>query len=350
MELMKISIGILAHNEAQTIPKTLESLFQQSLLQSSPSHWQIEVICVPNGCSDRTAAVARQSLDELAQANQNPQLTWQVCELTQPGKPNAWNCYVHQFADPTADYLILMDADIWFSQTKTMDYLVNLLESEPEVWVAVDRPIKDVMLKSRKNLVEYLSSFVSELSGNHNQVWLCGQLYCGRGEVLRQIYLPHELSVDDGFLYEMVTTDCLRTGVQPDRIARAPMASHVFEAYTNPRQLIRHERWLVVANIINSLIFDYYRQQSGEHSAATLFRQWDQQNPRWVSQLIHQKLQRQSGWLSPPEFLQRRFVNLRYKPFLQALLLLPLALLAWSVDLMTLYAANRELSKVRLSK
>jgi hypothetical protein len=344
---MKISIGILAHNESQTLPKTLDSLFQQSLLQPHQPDWQIEVICVPNGCRDRTADVACQHLRQLTADHQYPQVTWQVCELTQPGKPNAWNYYVHQLADPQADYIILMDADIWFSQAETLDYLVNLLEQEAEVWVAVDRPIKDVALKSRKNFIEHLSTFVSELSGNNNQVWLCGQLYCARGEVLRQIYLPSELSVDDGFLYEMVTTNCLRTAVQPDRIARAPQASHIFEAYTNLLQLIQHERWLVVSNITNSLIFEHCRQQSGEHAISNLLRKWDQQNPEWVSQLIRHKMQQQVGWIAPPAFLQRRFTNLRYKPLFLAFLLLPLALMAWILDMITLYSANRELAKVR---
>jgi Zn finger protein HypA/HybF involved in hydrogenase expression len=345
-ENMKISIGILAHNEAASLERTLDSLFQQSLLQQADR--QVEIICVPNGCTDNTAAVARQIFAQLMQQYRPTHVTWKVCELAQPGKPNAWNHYVHQLADPLADYLILMDADIWFAQIQTLDALVDLLEREAEVWVAVDQPIKDVVLKPQKNLVEHLSTFVSELSGSNNAVWLCGQLYCARADILRQIYIPAELSADDGFLYQMVTTNCLTTTTQTDRIARAPMASHVFEAYTNPQQLIKHERWLVVSNITNTLIFEHLRGSviaGGAASASTLLRIWDQQNPRWVTHLIREKLKAQSGWVSPPAYLWRRFTNLRHKSFLKALLLLPLALVALGLDLVTLYAANRELSK-----
>ena len=360
---MKISIGILAHNEAASIHKTLESLFQQSLLKNriGTQNYDVEVICVPNGCTDHTADRCRDVLTQLAQRTNTevllgspPNVAWNVCELAQSGKPNALNHYVHQFSDRQADYLILMDADIWFAQEKTLESLVDLLERESHVWVAVDQPIKDVIFKPNKNLIEHLSTFVSELSGSNNAVWLCGQLYCARAEILRNIYMPTELSADDSFLYQMVTTDGLETEPRPDRIARAPQASHVFETYTNPKQLIKHERWLIIANITNSLIFEHVQQTVKElkslpsqetYSVSTLFRTWDQQNPQWVTQLIQKKLTSQLGWVSPPAFLARRFTNLRYKPWWKASLLLPLATAALIIDLITLYTANQELSK-----
>jgi Glycosyl transferase family 2 len=342
---MKISIGILAHNEALSIEKTFDSLFQQSLFQASPP-LEIEIICVPNGCSDDTADVCRQVLEK--QVLQKT-VTWQVSELTAPGKPNAWNHYIHEVAAADADYVFLMDADIWFNTPETLMAMVDLLQQQPSVWVAVDQPIKDVLLKAHKNPAEHLSVMVSELSGSGDQVWLCGQLYCARAAVLRRIYMPTELSADDGFLYEMITTNCLTTASQPDRIARAQGASHVFEAYTNPQQLIKHERWLVIANIVNALIFDQVHRNaiasSEAISAAKYFRDWDQQNPQWVSHLIRTELTQKSGWLTPPDFLQRRFTNLQHKPWLKRLLLTPLATIALGVDLLTLYTANRHLAR-----
>ncbi len=163
---MKISIGILAHNEATSIHKTLESLFQQSLLKNQ--RHDVEIICVPNGCSDNTADRSREVFTQLDQ-QVNPDalldspstVTWKICELAQPGKPNALNHYVHQFSDRQADYLILMDADIWFTQEKTLESLVDLLERESHVWVAVDQPMKDVLFKPNKNLIEHLSALLN---------------------------------------------------------------------------------------------------------------------------------------------------------------------------------------------
>ena len=344
---MKISIGILAHNEAESIYRTLDSLFQQSLLRRSDR--EVEIICVPNGCSDNTADVSRSIFAQLEIQYPVSNLTWKVCELMQPGKPNAWNNYVHQFADTSADYMILMDADIWFTETHTLDLLVDELEKNNYVRVAVDYPVKDIVLKTNKNFIEHLSTFVSELSGSNNSVWICGQLYCGRTEILKRIYMPVEISVDDGFLYEMVTTDILTTISEADRVVCAPNASHVFEAYLNLGQLIKHERWLIIANIMNLLIFDHWKRVAPNESmsASDSFRKWDKQDPQWAMRLIQNERNAHSGWVSPPKFLNRRFMNLRHKSFLKAALLLPLAIVACGADFITLYTANQELSKVR---
>ncbi|NJN48603.1 MAG: glycosyltransferase [Alkalinema sp. RL_2_19] len=157
---MKVSIGILAHNEATTIRNTLESLLQQAMFQPGDRPIELEIIGVPNGCRDHTADVMRQTFAHIITPPDYPQVTWRVCELAQPGKPNAWNHYVHEFADPQAEYLFLMDADIWFPDRHTLGAMLNLLEQEPHVWVAVDRPVKDVVLKPRKNLIDHISSLV----------------------------------------------------------------------------------------------------------------------------------------------------------------------------------------------
>jgi Glycosyl transferase family 2 len=348
---MKISIGILAHNETALIRQTIDSLLKQSLCQTLDPAWEIEVICVPNGCSDDTAQLAQTALTQMVTAVTHPRLTWQVCELTQPGKPNAWNHYVHEFANPQADYFILMDADIEFVEVETLERVVNLLEDDRHAWVAVDQPLKDIVFKQNKNIAEHISTFVSELSGNGSAVWLTGSLYCARREILHQIYMPTELTADDSFLYQMVTTNCLTTPCQPDRIVRATQASHVFEAYTSPAVLLRHECWLVMANITNDLIFKHLHNQLPSDAemptAGQLCRQWDQQNPHWVKQLIQVARRQQSGWLSPSQFLMRRFINLRYKSWINAILLSPLALVATIIDLMALYFANRALASSR---
>jgi glycosyltransferase involved in cell wall biosynthesis len=53
----KVSLGILAHNEQARIPATLRSLESQSLFGSNHD---VEVVVVPNGCKDQTAAVTRE--------------------------------------------------------------------------------------------------------------------------------------------------------------------------------------------------------------------------------------------------------------------------------------------------
>jgi len=55
-----IAIGIIAWNEEAVIAAMLESLFAQTLFaELAAQNIGCEIICVANGCTDRTAAVAR---------------------------------------------------------------------------------------------------------------------------------------------------------------------------------------------------------------------------------------------------------------------------------------------------
>ncbi|MGK7948203.1 MAG: glycosyltransferase [Xenococcaceae cyanobacterium] len=107
---MNLSIGILARNESASIGKTLESLLAQTVFENSDRYNAIEIIVVANGCTDDTAKVTRAKFEELMGESQKSQIQWKVCEITEPGKSNAWNFYVHQFSNAAADFLVLMDA------------------------------------------------------------------------------------------------------------------------------------------------------------------------------------------------------------------------------------------------
>lgn len=341
---LNISIGVLAYNESTSISATLKSLFQQSLFNTTDLDTVIEILVVPNGCTDDTAAVASSTLETLVQGATNPNVHWRICEVEQPGKPNAWNLYVHQFSDPAADYLFLMDADIQFLDPNTLCSMIDTLESTPSAWISVDQPVKDVAIKEKKNVMEHLSTAVSGLSGSGGAAWICGQLYCARASVVRKIYLPFGLSAEDSFIYTMVVTDRLSSPEVFDRVVLAKSASHVFEAYTNPNRLLRHEQWLVVADMINSFIYDYLRENCNEQQDVTsLIKDKNNQDPLWVSQLIQTMASKKGWWLMPPELLFRRFHNLRHKPVYKAILLFPLAVIAFFVDLLVLFRANYEL-------
>ena len=72
MESYAIGIGILAYNEQDDIADTLKSLFQQSIfkdpvLGDAGRISSIEIIVVPNGCTDETTGVAKATLERLKQ-------------------------------------------------------------------------------------------------------------------------------------------------------------------------------------------------------------------------------------------------------------------------------------------
>jgi glycosyltransferase involved in cell wall biosynthesis len=345
---LNISIGIVAYNESDSISKMLHSLFQQSLFNEPDSDMDVEIVVVPNGCTDDTAAVSKATLEELVKPSLHTNVRWQVCEVEQPGKCNAWNLYVHQFSDPVADYLFLIDSDIQLLDTQTLRSMIHVLEIMPEAWVAVDKPIKDVTLKKNKSLIEQFSVSISQLSGGNavtgGAAWLCGQLYCARGQVLRRIWLPTNLSVEDGFLYTMIVTDLLNSPKKPNRIILAKSASHIFEAYTDINRLLRHEKWLIVANTINELIYnDLLANGNQQQDKGLLIKQRNEKDPLWLNKVIQTAIDEKGWWLIPQSILTRRFKSLLNQPPQKVILLLPLAVIAFMVDLMLSSQANLDL-------
>ena len=342
---LKISIGILAYNEANEISITLHSLFQQSLFKKADGNTTIEIVVVPNGCTDNTAAIATATLKELTQGFTQPCINWRVCEVKEPGKANAWNLYVHEFSAPTADYLLLMDADIHFLDPHTLYSMINTLETTPSAWVSVDKSVKDVALKPKKNLIEKLSVSVSNVSGAKS-AWICGQLYCARGEVLRKIWMPKGVLVEDGFLWTMVVTDCLTCQEVLDRVVLADTASHVFEAYTDPKSLFRHELRQVVGNTINSFIYTELRLHcQNQQDAGSLIKSRNEQDPLWLNKLIGKTVTQKGRWVIPEWLLLRRFYSLQNRPLHKAILLLPMLVIAFFVDVLLCCQGNSELQR-----
>jgi glycosyltransferase involved in cell wall biosynthesis len=165
-----VSIGIIAWNEEKGICAMLESVFQQSLFAELGRRGRrCEIICVTNGCTDRTPEVvaeffARKSSEHSDAAN----FSCRVMNVSQRGKINAWNRYVHSFSARDAKYLFLMDADILIHPRETPaaeGYFVqatqNILGTDVAGGFADDgfgqRPaLRAALLHSRRGRAEYL--------------------------------------------------------------------------------------------------------------------------------------------------------------------------------------------------
>lgn len=345
---MNISIGILAYNESAIIRATLHSLLEQSLFNQPDSGMVIEIVVVPNGCTDDTAAISRATLEELVKPSVHTNVNWRVCEVEQAGLANAWNLFIHEFSEPKADYLFVMSADIQLLDTQTLRSMIEALETRPEAWVSVDKRIKDVAIKENKSLMEQLSTLASGLSGSNavegSAAWISGQLSCTRAKVLRRIWLPTTLPTDDAFIYTMIVTDFLKTPEEPERVILAGSASHAFEAYTDIGRLLRHEKWLIFGQTVNQLLYaDLLANSNEQQDVSWLIKERNEQDPFWLNKLVKFAVKEKGGWLIPKFILIRRFQSLLYKPFYKAILLFPLAAIAFVIDLILSIQVNSEL-------
>lgn len=346
-----VSIGIIAWNEEAGIGAMLESVFQQTLfaeLGRRGAH--CEVLCVTNGCTDRTPEVVaeifeRQSREHSAAAN----ISCRVITVTQRGKINAWNHFVHEFSAREAKYLFLMDADIAIHPRETLWNMVDTLEKNREASVSVDLPCKDIASKHRKTLWDRMSLGASQMTGS-SAAQLCGQLYCIRSEVARNIYLPKDLcACDDGFIKALVCTDFLTHQVWPWRIVAAPHAAHTFEAYVSPAGVLKNQKRQMIGQTIVHILIDTHLNKlphSQRMRLASALGEREQADPDWLKRLISEHLRRTRFWWQLyPGLLSHRFKRLAPLNWFKRIACFPAALAGFVLALISSFMACRSLKK-----
>jgi len=338
---MQIALGIFAYNEEAAIGNTMASLSEQTLLTDPAHHCTIHVL--PNGCRDRTAEVAREALEKWIPGR--PQVAFQINEIAQGGKANAWNEFVHHFAASDTDLYIFLDADIRFGQPECLSRVVSELTAHPEAVVAVDLPLKDIADKANPNLTERVSLAASRLQ-TAGPPKIAGSLYVARGEPIRATWLPLGIIVEDGFVKAMLLTEGFTREERPEAIVRAEGATHYFEALTRFGDWFQHERRLVNGTAVNILLFQELRQcvARGEN-AGEVIRQRNTADPQWVSALA----KRHRGALpGASSFIRAPLQQAWGAPGAKRLLRLGPALLRSTLNLAVAAVCQRDLAAGRL--
>ncbi len=347
---MLISIGILAWNEAAAIEATLTSLLEQSALRGPAGDlpdtaW--EIVVVPNGCTDDTAARARAALGERVAATGRRDIRWAVHELPEAGKSNAWNRFVHEFAASNSDLIVMLDADIVFGEAETISNTVRALLADPSAVVAVDLPLKDVVRKPRKTLLERISVAASRGSTG-GVVGISGQFFCARASALRDIWMPKGLSVEDGFLRAMIVTDCFRSAPDERKVIRAPNASHYYETLTSLRAIFRHELRLAVGTALNFYLswefLAHATDPSGPGAGALILDRMTE-DEGWYPNLMANAVRKHGWWALPRGTFFRRFHALKTRRGLALLRSLPIATVGMALDVPVFLLANQKLKR-----
>jgi len=290
---MKISIGMLAYNEEKVIANTINQVLDQDIFIQL--NFDVQFVVVANGCADKTVEIAQEVINHSKRNNLS------VVNIEQAGKSNAWNSYIHDIAWQDADYVLLIDADIELIGTDGLSKLVQQLNATPKAVVSIDTPKKDVEKKNNKNPLEKFSLLLSKANKkNHNAI--TGQLYCIRGAIVREIFLPFGLPVEDGFLSAMVHTENFTSNqVGEGKLTLEKSVAHYFHALTKPSELIKHEKRLMIGSTINSMVYDYLwkKVRGTKQHAGILIRDLNKADPMWLVSLIEDYKDKRGFWFVP---------------------------------------------------
>lgn len=345
-----LSIGIMAWNEEDSIRTTLESLFRQSVFERlSARHQQCEIIVVANACTDRTVAVTREFFERMEREHDwSDAFTARVIDIPEPGKANAWNRFIHEFSAVETRFLCSMDADIVFHHRDTIFSLMAILERKPHVPASTGRQCKDLIFKERKTLRERISLATSSMGGGE-QGKICGQLYCLRAPVARNLFIPRDLgATEDGFIKEIVCTDFLTRESDPARVALAPDAAHIFEAYVNPRDVLNNQKRQMIGQTAVHVLIEYLKTLSWNDrvNLADTLRRHESRDPDWLKKLIAAHLRRNRFfWQLFPGIVTFRFKRLWKMRGLGKVTHLPAACAGFAVTAVACARAHRTMRK-----
>lgn len=335
-----LSIGMLAHNEERVIEQTLTSLFNQSIFRKSTQDElgisSLQIVCIPNGCSDETEAVVSQFFDQ--HQSDADCLALELKPSRAAGKARAWNAFVHEFSSPDAKYLVLVDADILFASETVIEKLVRCLETDPVAIVATDYPVKAVKMKEKLSMKDRFS--LSSSAQAIQDGTITGQLYCSRSSELRKIWMPLAIPVEDGFLAAMIKTNGFTEPPRSDVIVRVPDAVHYYDSHETLIGFLRHERRIIVGSVINAWLFERFWKANFKEHAGKFVREENERNPAWLDEYVKSSRPEGAFWLVPSHFMFKRLSPLKLLPIRQQLGRAPVACASTMLGLIACGLAN----------
>jgi glycosyltransferase involved in cell wall biosynthesis len=349
---IRISIGLCAWNEADRLPKTIRSLSRQDCFRDSASSIAaIQLIVVANACTDATVTVAQECLYDL-KANSLPNRVTVHVEVTDiKGKANAWNIFVHQLSDPTANYLISMDCDIELLQPNVISRLVEALTQNTIASIA--RPIcrKNTELKASQSLADKLALLATrQQQSSQWYVSLPGAIYCGRTTAIRSVWQPLGMIGDDGHLRDMIVTENWRcpTNRKDEKIILVDDVEIAFEAHSGLRDILWHQVRSRIGLANRTIFHRFLDDVVGEEDASQLAARLNIEDPEWYRRIIQQGLGKDSWWVMPwPLLTMGRLRQLGALPLGKRFRAAPIALLADLSDFVADLRANREFRRRR---
>lgn len=345
-----LSIGIMAWNEEALIGPMLASLFDQTIFAHLAARGErVEVVCLANGCTDRTVEVAGKIFSTMAR--EHPArlgLTARVEDIVQPGRNNAWNRFVHEFSARETRFICLMDADIIFNRPDTLQLVLTELERNLRLGGASDTPVKNIANPDRPTLRERLSLATSEMTGTIEGK-LNGMLYCLRTHIARNLYLPRDvLANDDGFFKAAICTDFFRAPLDPSKVVSVRAATHLYEPYLSLHDVLNNQKRQMIGQATVHVIIEHLLtlpEKDRAQLAATLQR-LEAGDPDWLKRRIDAHVARTGFfWRLFPGVLGFRWRRLGRMRGWQRVTHFPAAAAGFGVTLVACWQAARFLRR-----
>jgi len=352
-----LSIGLCLWNEEGTIDGAIRSLLDQDIF--SEPHLRrfrcIEIVCLANGCKDRTAEACRRSLEHhVRRVGAGSRVRWRVDEVPWSGLARALNYVTHRMTDPQSAYMVKMDADVEIVERHAIRALIEALEANRTAQIATPRVEKHFVAKQRMSLVDRFSLFASRFNRTTTRISLSGALYCGRTSALRSVWQvegPQGLDTGtDVHVRDMLVTDQFR--YQPSRpwredvVIRVPSVTVYFEAYTGLAQILYHQKRRVISNVCRSILHRFLRERNDPRGGSELIRELNESDPDWFSRLVESRLRTGSRWVLPRRRVEwSRVRRLGGHSWIKRVVLLPAALAMECCDLWAVSAANRDMRR-----
>ncbi|HEY3754735.1 MAG TPA: glycosyltransferase family A protein [Opitutaceae bacterium] len=341
-----LSIGIMAWNEETSLPVMLDSLFRQTLFARLAERGErCEIVCLANGCTDRTVPVAEQFFRR--QSEEHPDAAgfhaW-VADIPEPGRNNAWNLFVHRYSASETRLICLMDADIVFHQADTLEQVFNALERNRKLLAASDWPVKDIAFKEHKSLRDRLSLATSDLTGSIPGR-LNGQLYCIRTTVARNLYLARDMVAnDDGFFKAIITTNFLTAPADPAKTVSIASAQHLFEPYLAISDVLNNQKRQMIGQTTVHVLVEYLKTLPEDQrlDLAETLRRHEVRDPDWLKKLIAAHVGRAGHfWKIFPDALTFRWRRWSQLPLGRRITHFPATVAGFAVTLIACYRAER---------
>ncbi len=346
----RLSIAVRAWNEEAAIRATLDSLFQQSLFEELSKRQEgCEVLCIANGCIDRTAGIAAEVFEEEQQTHPFASaFTCRVAEIAEAGRNNTWNAFVHCLSHREAQFLYLMDSDIVFNRADTLANMYAALRNNPRACIASDRQHKDIGFKNRKSLRDRISLATSDMTRTI-EGQITGQLYGIRADVARRVYLPKDLGApDDGFIKALVCTDFFSEALDPSRIITVENASHVYAAYRSVREILNNQKRQMIGQTTVHVLVEHLKALPFEQrtNLAASLKEKEAADPDWLKRLINEHVSKAPFfWQLFPGIFSFRFKRWWKLSGLKKATHLPAACIGFAVTLIACAGAHRHLKR-----